>query len=152
PGCSRPFPRMTTSVVDLAFYVSHHRESDLLKIAIARGTAHHDFELPRLYHVLHVDVVEGKLLGRDVERDAVRLARLQENLAKRLQLLDGPRGRTEQVAYVPLHNFRACARSGVGHVEQESGLAIARHSLLGQVDIFDGEGGVAQAVAKGVKR
>src|ERR1039458_2042044 len=110
---------MKASVVDLALCVSHYREDDLLKIAVARGTTHHDFELARFHHELHVNVVERKLLGRDFERDAFGLAWFQENLTERLQFLNGPRGRTHEIANVHLYHFAPGARACVGHRSEE---------------------------------
>ena len=102
------------------FMLLSDREDDFLQIRIAGGIANHDFKFAGFDAELHVDIIEGKEIGSNLERDGFGLAGLECHALEAFQFFNGSRDRTVAVANVHLDDFITEASAGVCDVYMDA--------------------------------
>src|SRR5439155_4708300 len=80
-----------------------------------RAAAHEYPELPGLHDELHVPVVKAQLVGRELEVQRARFARLQGDPTESGQGADRPGHARHLVVHVQLDDFGTFARTGVSY-------------------------------------
>ena len=64
-------------------------EDNFLQIGVAGGVAEHDFEFAGFNAEFHVDIIEGKEVGRNLESDSFGSAGLECNSLEPFEFFDG---------------------------------------------------------------
>jgi hypothetical protein len=127
-------------------------QRDLLKVPVPGGIADHDFKLAGLHDIFHVDIVESKMLGGNLEGNRRGLPGLQSDAAKTFQFLYRPRDGAYLVANVHLNDFISLDLTGVSDLHPHSGGFVFANNPFCQLRFAEFESGIAQAEAEWIKR